>query len=193
MPNALLLRSPDRPREKELVLTGAGYEVTTSSSVCEARKLLLDVDFQLLVIESPLLDGSGREVASSAAAMEGLDVVLLVNASQVDALSFSLGRLGVYVLSRTCSAAELRGLLRIIAAGRSRIDRLEERCRKLVRRLNDERVLCEAKCLLARRLGLSEEEAHHMIERRAMDDRTSLIDAALGVRREELARWHQGG
>ncbi len=193
MPNALLLRSPDRPREKELVLTGAGYEVTISSSVCEARKLLLDVDFQLLVIESPLLDGSGREVASSAAAMEGLDVVLLVNASQVDALSFSLGRLGVYVLSRTCSAAELRALLRIIAAGRSRIDRLEERCRKLVRRLNDERVLCEAKCLLARRLGLSEEEAHHMIERRAMDDRTSLIDAALGVRREELALWHQGG
>ena len=176
------------------MLTGAGYEVTTSSSVCEARKLLLDVDFQLLVIESPLLDGSGREVASSAAAMEGLDVVLLVNASQVDALSFSLGgRLGVYVLSRTCSAAELRALLRIIAAGRSRIDRLEERCRKLVRRLNDERVLCEAKCLLARRLGLSEEEAHHMIERRAMDDRTSLIDAALGVRREELALWHQGG
>ena len=46
------------------------------------------------------------------------------------------------------------------------------------------KLLTEAKCLLARKSGMSEAEAHSYIEKKAMNCRISLSDAAMGIVRE---------
>ena len=118
MAKVLLLKGIDRTREVETLLQGAGYEVTVSSSVVQARGLLLDVDFSLVVIESPLCDGSGREMAVTAANNPGLDVVLFVAQSQVENLSYALERYGIHVLGRNAAASEILSLLRVLRTAR---------------------------------------------------------------------------
>lgn len=185
MSKVLLLKAVSRTRELEPLLLQAGLEVTAASTMVQARKLLLDVDFSLVIIETPLSDGSGREMAIMAANNPGLDVILFAAASQVESLSYSLERYGIHVLGRNASAQEISALLRILKVSQVRIARLEEKNARLLKRLSEERVLCEAKCILALKAGLDEQSAHHYLEKKAMDERISLTDAARIVRREE--------
>lgn len=82
-------------------------------------------------------------------------------------------RSGVYV----SNIGELGTTLRAVRVAREKI-------RKLLERLRNERVLSEAKCLLSNRKAMSEKEAHRYIERKAMDCRISLSDAAMSIVRE---------
>ena len=81
---------------------------------------------------------------------------------------------------------EILSLLRILRVSWVRTSRLEARNARLMKRLGEERLLCEAKCILCRRDGISEEEAHHLLEKLAMDERVSLVDAARIVKREDV-------
>ena len=65
--------------------------------------------------------------------------------------------------------------------------RLREENRRLSRRLEDARLVCRAKCLLIQYGGMTEEEAHHAVERRAMDRRRSRREAA-----EEIIAAYEG-
>ena len=60
----------------------------------------------------------------------------------------------------------------------------EEYGAELLQKLDDTRLACRAKCLLVERLHLTEDEAHHCLERRAMDLRVSRREAALTVIRQ---------
>ena len=62
---------------------------------------------------------------------------------------------------------------------RSNIRKIQE----LERRIEELRIVSKAKCALALKEGLEEEEAHKRIERTAMDRRISLRDAALFILR----------
>ena len=89
-------------------------------------------------------------------------------------------RSGVYV----SNIGELGTTLRAVRVAREKIRKLDEKNRKLLERLRNERVLSEAKCLLSNRKAMSEKEAHRYIERKAMDCRISLSDAAMSIVRE---------
>ena len=68
-------------------------------------------------------------------------------------------------------AAELFGRVRALLAQNQR----------LAKRLDEARVISRAKCVLARYADLSEEEAHRLIEKRAMDARITSREAALEI------------
>ena len=50
-----------------------------------------------------------------------------------------------------------------------------------MKKLDEMRTLSRAKCALVRYCGMTEAQAHHALEQRAMDARISLRDAALAV------------
>lgn len=188
MARVLLLKAVERTRDLEGLLSSSGMDVMVASSVRQARKLLLDAEFSLVIIDTPLFDGSGRDVAIMASGNPGLDVVLLSPAREVESLSYALERYGIFVMSRVASSSEFSMLLRMIKTSRAKCALLEARNEKLLRRIADERLMCEVKCILASKKGMTEEEAHHFIEHRAMDERISLSAAAAVIRRELTAR-----
>lgn len=59
--------------------------------------------------------------------------------------------------------------------------KLEQENRRLLKKLDEMRTLSRAKCALVRYCGMTEAQAHHALEQRAMDARISLRDAALAV------------
>ena len=184
MAKALLVSNGGRPLDVQSVLSRLGLDVECCSSCQRARALILECDYSLVIIQPPLTDGGGRDLALMASGQSGIDVVLLANASQVELLSASLGKQGVYVVSRMVGEEELCRLIGILLVSRRRIAALEEKNARLLRRLAEERRISEVKCMLALEKGMSEDESHHALEKLAMDRRISLAEAADVLRRQ---------
>lgn len=154
--------------------------VAFASSIREARKALCDEVFSLVVIDSPLPDGSSRELAVQAVNSE-LDVILLVPAAHAGKIAAGMERYGVFVLPKPLQESQVIVLLSLIRARQAKINALYEQNMRLSRRLDDSRVICKAKCLLALVRGMDEEASHRYIEKYAMDQRISAKDASLSI------------
>ena len=136
---------------------------------------ILDLQLSLVVVDA-LFAGSAAKDTAIFAAEQGIDTLVVAPESILGHVADIMRRHGVHVAcaDRACIYAVLNS----IEVARGNVSRLEES------RLGNEKLLCEAKCLLAARRGMSEAQAHEYIEKRAMDRRISLTDAARGVVRE---------
>ena len=102
-------------------------------------------------------------------------------APQAEKLAAGLQRHGVFVLAKPLSSQQAAFALRLVRAARARAEKLEQENRRLLKKLDEMRTLSRAKCALVRYCGMTEAQAHHALEQRAMDARISLRDAALAV------------
>ena len=85
------------------------------------------------------------------------------------------------VLPKPLSRQQAAFAVRLLRAGHQRMQKIIDQNRRLTKRLDEARVICQAKCLLALHAGLTEEEAHRLIEKRAMDARISSREAAQAI------------
>ena len=138
--------------------------------------------FETLVINAPLPDEFGRELAMQAADA-GMDAILLCPGPQADKLAAGLEKHGVFVLAKPLSRQQTAFALRLIRTGRQRLQKLTAQNRRLTKRLDEARIISQAKCALALCRGLTEEQAHRLIEKEAMDGRISSREAALEIMR----------
>ena len=158
----------------------AGAAALCCASAGEARRALLGGDYALLIVNTPLPDEFGRELAVTAVD-KGLDAILLCAAPQADKIAAGLEKYGVLVLPKPLSRQQAAFAVRLLRAGRQRMQKIADQNRRLTKRLDEARVICQAKCLLALHAGLTEEEAHRLIEKRAMDARISSREAAQAI------------
>lgn len=182
MPGVLIVSDPQYHEALRGLFAVGASPVQCCCAGGEARRALCEGDVSLVVVNAPLPDEYGRDLAAQAAA-DGTDAILICPAPMADKLSAGFERegAGVFVLARPLSRAQAAFALRIIRAGRQRVQRLLEQNRRLKKRIEEMRVLTEAKCALALRCGMTEEEAHRAIEKRAMDARISTRDVALEI------------
>lgn len=104
--------------------------------------------FETLVINAPLPDEFGRELAVQAAD-NGMDSILLCPGPQADKLAAGLEKYGVFVLAKPLSRQQTAFALRLIQTGRQRLQKLTAQNRRLTKRLDEARIISQAKCALA--------------------------------------------
>lgn len=148
-----------------------------AGSGSDARRLLLEGGFDLVVVNAPLPDELGHELAMMAAE-EGAGVILAVKADIADDVSQKVEDAGVFVLEKPLSRQVFFQSIKLMAAAQRRIALLRTENEKLRRRLEELRLVDRAKCLLIQHQGLSESEAHRLIEKQAMDRRLSRREIA---------------
>lgn len=93
LPGALIVSSGEKGRDMLCgVLTdmGAG-DISTVTSGAEARRGFADADWQVILINTPLSDEFGHELAVFAAGSTGAGVVLLVKAEMADEVAAPRG------------------------------------------------------------------------------------------------------
>ncbi|HIW54491.1 MAG TPA: ANTAR domain-containing protein [Candidatus Ruthenibacterium merdigallinarum] len=168
------------------LFAGPAGEVRCCTSAGEARRALAEGAFSLAVVNTPLPDEFGRELAL-AAADANAQVIVLCAAAQADRLAAALEKHGVFVAARPLNRQSAAFLLRFARAAAARMQKLQSENRRLVRRLDEMRAVTRAKCALVRYCDMTEAQAHRALEQRAMDARVSLKDAALDV----LARFEE--
>lgn len=161
-----------------LLPAGEYDPVTTAGSLGEARRRMLEREFDLLLINSPLPDGPGIELAEDACARTDAGVLLLTAAELFDDLRDRLTLGGVAALPKPTSGAVLSRALQMLCATRERLRGRGQRQATVEERMEEIRLVNRAKWLLISVRGLTEPAAHRLIEKRAMDRCASMAEVA---------------
>lgn len=161
------------------LLKGAGYsQVMAVSSAAEARRCLARLEVELLVIDTPLKDESGQELALFAASGSTAGIVLLLKSGTPQELAIQAEEAGVFPLYKPMARPQLLQTLRMAAAIHRRMSGLGNENRSLRKKMEELRLIDRAKCILIQQLGLSEPQAHRYIEKQAMDCRLTRVEIA---------------
>jgi len=154
------------------LLTHNSYkEIITAQSCDQARRLLLERDFDLCIINTPLADEFGTEFAFQTASKSICQVIFLVKNELYDEICSKLEDEGVFVIAKPVNRQMLWNALKMAGAAHGRLSRLARENQILVKKLEDTRVIDRAKCMLIQYYKMTESEAHRYIEKQAMDKR----------------------
>ena len=164
------------------VLNSAQINHIVGISTCgEARRLLLERDFDLVLINAPLKDETGEKL-SRYIAVRGVSQVILVIASEFyDAVSAHCEDDGILAVSKPINKAVLWSAVKLAKATHSKIMRMYSENNKLKQKIDDIRIIDRAKCILISYMNMREKEAHRYIEKQAMDMRMSKRAVAEGI------------
>lgn len=144
----------------------------------EARRRLGEKDFAVVVINTPLPDEFGHELAQTAACDTLAGVILLAKAEVADSVAEKVEDDGVFVIPKPLSRVLFLQALRMTRAARSRLTGLRKENRRLQQRIENIRLVDRAKCLLIECCSMSEPEAHAYIEQQAMNQRRTKREIA---------------
>lgn len=179
MEGTLLVTAAKNKDEFARFLVSCGCRgVSLASTGSEGRRRLGEREYELVVVTAPLPDEFGRDLALYAAESTVSGVLLVVASAQAGEVAAGVEEYGVAVTPSPMDRQRVVQALRLLRAASRRAVRLREENQKLLRRLEDMRTIDRAKCALIQYSGYTEEEAHHTIERRAMDRRVSRRQAA---------------
>ena len=142
------------------LLAGSQYQqpIAVAATVAGARRALLERRFDLVLINTPMPDDFGTQLALDVCENTGSGVLLLVKAEHYPDINARVSDFGVLTVSKPTTAQIMTQSLR-----------LEQKTATLERKMEEIRIVNRAKWMLIDRLHLTEQEAHRMIEKRAMD------------------------
>lgn len=146
-------------------------QVSCATNGGEARRLLLSSSFDAMVINAPLGDEFGHELALHGAE-QGMPVLVLVKNELFGEVSSKLEQAGILTVGKPFSAAFFQQALSLLQVMLNRQRKYEEENKKLRTKMEELRIVSQAKCVLVEYLHLSEEQAHRYIEKQAMDHRS---------------------
>ena len=126
---------------------------------------------EMILINAPLPDELGHELALFAVQNTRAGVLMMVKAGTADQVAQRVEQSGVLVLAKPFSGAAFRQAVHMAAASSRRLMMLQEENDKLHEKLMQLRLVSRAKCLLIENRGMTEAEAHHYIEKEAMNSR----------------------
>jgi response regulator NasT len=156
-------------------------QITVLKSAKEARRLIMEQDFDLVIINPPLEDESGEILSRQIVSQSWSQVILAVDEKDFDAVSAACEDDGVLTISNPINREIFRLALLLAKSADNRVKRIQAENVQLKQKIEDIRIIDRAKCLLISYLNLSEQDAHRFIEKQAMDLRSSRREIAEGV------------
>ena len=156
----------------ELLRAGHNPAVLCSTTKgAEARRLMLEREFELAVISAPLTDENGVDLAMDLSQYLFCGIVLIVGAPYAEDIGAGVGKHGVFVLEKPIHRPFFHSSIRVIESSLAKMRTLENKAVQLQGRIEDLRLIDRAKCTLMECRGFSEQQAHRYIEKEAMDFR----------------------
>ena len=155
--------------------------IVSVSSCGDARRLLPERDFDVIIINAPLRDESGESLARHIAGKGISQVILIVKTEHFEAISAATEDDGVFTIEKPMNKTIFWSVLKLAKAGRSRMRRLQAENNKLSQKIEDIRIIDRAKYILISYFKITEKEAHRLIEKQAMDMRITRREVAEGI------------
>lgn len=180
MERCLLISSLNHRQDSlESILNAAFPLVQTLDNAAEARRILLEQDFDMIVIDTPLKDEYGHMLSIYAARNPLTSVILTVKNDRADEMCEKVQEYGVMVLTKPIDERIFIQTLNLMKAARYRMAVLKKENDDLQSKIEEIKLVDKAKCILIERFQYTEQAAHRAIEKKAMDRRMS---------RKEIAR-----
>lgn len=159
------------------------YPIMSAQSLSQARRLMIENDFDICIINSPLSDGLGIDFAIDSIHNKNIGIIMLTKPELYDEIYDKTYEYGVLLLPKPVTGPVYRQTLKLILSSMERISRIEETKSKktLEERFEEIKIINNAKLLLIEYKKITEDEAHRYLEKRAMDFRRSKVDVARDV------------
>ena len=151
-----------------------------AGSAGEVKRMLLETDVDLVILNAPLRDEFGTQLALNLA-QDNLCVLMLVPAESFDAVCYKVEYEGILTLSKPVSRSGLLGAIKLLTAMRGKLRKLDRQNQALQEKMQDIRTVNRAKWLLIEIKRMTENEAHYYIEKQAMDMRLSRREVAENI------------
>ena len=156
------------------LLRSAGFEnITASSSAADARRRSTVESYDLSIINMPLNDETGKELSFDIADKNVSGVITIVNNGHEQIIGSFGRKKGIYIVMKPLNRRMFLDAVVFVLTAQKQKLRLIKKNEELARALTDLKIITKAKFLLMEKNGMSEENAHHFIERSAMDQRLS--------------------
>ena len=146
----------------------------------EARRMLLNAPVDIVIINTPLKDDFGTELALDLADGSA-GVLLLVKNELYDQICYKVEDGGVLTLGKPTSRQGFYSAVKLLTAMTARLSKLEKANHTLQEKMADIRVVNRAKWLLIEHHHMKEQDAHYFIEKQAMDTRLSRREVAENI------------
>ncbi|MFW5780455.1 MAG: ANTAR domain-containing response regulator [Bacillota bacterium] len=150
-------------------------------SATEARRMLVDHAYDLIVINTPLPDEFGVNFAIHASTATNSAVVMLVKSEMAENISYKVENQGVIVLHKPIQKHMLFQAVKMGLATYKRLLGVKNQNQLLQKKLDDLKTVGRAKGILIQYLSMTEADAHRFIEKQAMDMRISKVAVAEGI------------
>ena len=154
------------------------WPVTIVHSISEARRRVVDTEFDIVLINAPLPDDFGMRLAIDICTNSGAGVLLLVKNDLFNDIYAKVVGYGVITLSKPTNSQMVTQNLRILCATRERMRQMQARQATVEEKIEEIRLVNRAKWLLIECLSMTEPEAHRYIEKQSMDERISKREVA---------------
>lgn len=144
--------------------------VKTVSSISSARRELLSRSYDLIMINSPLPDGNGIDLAVDICSQSSSGVMMFIKNERFDDVSGVLTEYGVLTVPVPTSVSIINQSLRLLCSTRERMKKVEQKTAKLEEKMEEIRIVNRAKWALIDRYQMNEATAQRFIEKTAMDE-----------------------
>ncbi len=178
--------TPDREPLSILVASGTdkGFNVITNllspplfepvvraANAGEAKRLFTDCGFDLVVINAPLPDDFGIQLALDIASTQNAGVLLLVKNEVFEQASYIVEDCGVLTVGKPTSSQTIYQAIKLLTATRLRLREFEKKTATIQTKMDEIQLVNRAKWILIEYLRMDENTAHRHIEKQAMDRR----------------------
>ncbi len=177
----LLVAAKGQEKLKEWLCAISVGEVVVTAGGAQARRRMNGDVFTVALINAPLADESGLELAIDLARNTMAAVVLLAKPEVAALIADTATEAGVLIVTKPVNQLLFEQTLKVGIACRNRLLIYKEQTAKLQTRYEELKVIDRAKCLLIEHMRITEEEAHRVLEKEAMDSRMSRFRVAKKV------------
>ncbi len=172
---------------RDILDTAQFSPVVTASGAGEAKRMQLENHYDLVLINAPLADDFGTELAIEIAEDSASGVILFVKNELFEQVSYKAEDYGVLTVAKPGSRQGIYQAIKLLVATRHRIKTFENKAVTLEAKMKEIRLINRAKWLLIDRFKMSETEAHKYIEKTAMDNCVKRGEIA-----ENIIRTYEG-
>ncbi len=165
------------------------FSLLFSSLIPHAQRLLISRHIDLVIIDLPLKEESGIRFAQQVAMRPSLGLLLLMNAAFYHNYGARMEDAGIPVLSKPLSHQALYQCIHLSCTLQKRILRYEKETIDLKEKMKEIQYINQAKWLLMERKGLNEDQAHHYLLKKAMDQCCTKYEIAKQI----ITKFKQGG
>lgn len=156
--------------------SGMNMTADIKRNASAARRLLLEREYDIIIINMPLSDETGIELALDT--VNTCQVLLVTPKEIFDEVLDRVTDYGVIVMPDGSNVHRMEKILRYLIAESNKIKKFQKQIADVQDKMDQMRLVNKAKFMLVEEKHVSEDEAHRMIGKLAMDNGISRGKAA---------------
>ena len=156
-------------REMSALLQGGLYQTDNSQSASDARCKMLEKQYDIVIVNAPLIDEFGSRLCIDASQNNGTIAGIFAANDTFEEIYAKESLQGVFVIPKPTSRMLVSQALSLMICARERLRNAEKKAVKAESKLDEIRIVNKAKWMLIDHEGFSEAEANRYIEKSAMD------------------------